>query len=310
LKALVAEDSPTFRLALERMLKKWGYEVVLAENGLTAWEILQADDSPRLALLDWMMPGLDGVEVCRRVRELNREPYIYIILLTAKNTAEELVEGMEAGADDYLTKPVNSHELRVRLRAGRRIIDLQEELVTAREALRRQATRDALTGLWNRNSMTEVLARELKRTKRESSALSVIMADLDHFKNVNDTLGHAAGDAVLIEAARRMNQCIRPYDAACRYGGEEFLMVLPGCGLAGAVNRAQDIRTAIAQSPFEIPEGSLNVTCSLGVASTGGVCGFDAALLVREADEALYAAKRNGRNRVEMASSEVLILAK
>jgi two-component system, cell cycle response regulator len=310
LKALVAEDSPTFRLALERMLKKWGYDVVLAENGLAAWDILQAEDSPRLALLDWMMPGLDGVEVCRRIRELNREPYIYIILLTAKNTAEELVEGMEAGADDYLTKPVNSHELRVRLRAGRRIIDLQEELVTAREALRQHATRDALTGLWNRNSMTEILARELKRARRESNALSVIMADLDHFKNVNDTLGHAAGDAVLFEAARRMNQCIRPYDAACRYGGEEFLMILPGCGIAGAVNRAQDVRTAIAQAPFQIPEGSVNVTCSLGVASTGGVCGFDAALLVREADEALYAAKRNGRDRVEMASPEVLMLAK
>ena len=178
MKVLVAEDSPTFRLALERMLKKWGYEVVLAENGLAALEILQAEDSPRLALIDWMMPGSDGVEVCRRIREMNREPYIYIILLTAKNTAEELVEGMEAGADDYLTKPVNSHELRVRLRAGRRIIDLQEELVTAREALRRQATRDALTGLWNRNSMTEILARELKRAKRESNSLSVIMADL------------------------------------------------------------------------------------------------------------------------------------
>jgi len=127
---------------------------------------------------------------------------------------------------------------------------------------------------------------------------------------VNDTLGHAAGDTVLFEAARRMNQCIRPYDAACRYGGEEFLMILPGCGIAGAANRAQDIRTAIAQHPFQIPEGSLNVTCSLGVASTSGACGFDAASLVREADEALYAAKRNGRNCVEMPSPEALILEK
>jgi diguanylate cyclase (GGDEF)-like protein len=310
LKALIAEDSPTFRLALERMLKKWGYEVVMAENGLQAWEILQVADPPRLAILDWMMPGLDGVDVCRRVRDLNREPYTYILLLTGKNTSEELVEGMEAGADDYLTKPANSHELRVRLRAGRRIIELQEELVSAREALRRQATRDPLTELWNRNSLAEILPRELKRAYRESSAVAIIMADLDHFKQVNDTHGHAAGDAVLCEAARRIIGCIRPYDAACRFGGEEFLIVLPSCYLTGAVIRAEDIRHAIASTPFQIPDGQIDITCSLGVACTTGACGLDGQLLTREADEALYAAKRKGRNRVDFAASEALVLTK
>jgi len=298
-KALIAEDNAGFRTVLERMLRKWGYEVVAASNGLEAWAVLQAPDPPRLAILDWMMPGLDGVEVCRRVREANREPYIYILLLTAKDTAEELVEGMEAGADDYLRKPVDSHELRVRVRAGRRILDLQEEVVRGREALRKLATCDPLTGLWNRNALFDILSRELKRAKRESSPISLLMADLDHFKQVNDTLGHAAGDAVLQEAARRMTGCVRPYDAVCRYGGEEFLIVLPGCDLADATLRAEEIRSAMAESPFQIAESNLNITCSLGVAASSGSAGLDAQGLTREADEALYSAKRNGRNRVE-----------
>ena len=301
-KALIAEDNTGFRLVLERMLRKWGYDVVAAENGLEALEMLQVADPPKLAILDWMMPGLDGVEVCRRVREQNREPYIYILLLTAKDTAEELVEGMEAGADDYLRKPVDSHELRVRIRAGRRILDLQDEVVRAREALRQQATRDPLTGLWNRSAMFDVLTRELKRAKRESSPLSIVMADLDHFKQVNDKLGHAAGDAVLQEAARRMAACVRTYDAPCRYGGEEFLIVMPGCDLADATLRAEEIRSAIAGTSFQIPEGSLNVTCSLGVSASSSAAKFEPNALLQEADEALYAAKHKGRNRVEVSS--------
>ncbi|MBZ5593593.1 MAG: diguanylate cyclase [Acidobacteriia bacterium] len=304
MKALIADDNAGFRTVLERMLRKWGYDVMAASDGLAAWAALQAPDPPRLAILDWMMPGLDGVEVCRRVREENREPYIYILLLTAKDTAEELVEGMEAGADDYLRKPVDTHELRARVRAGRRILDLQEEVVRGREALRKLATCDPLTGLWNRNAMLEILARELKRAKRELSPLSLLMADLDHFKQVNDTLGHAAGDAVLQEAARRMTGCVRPYDAVCRYGGEEFLIVLPGCDLADATLRAEEIRSAIAASPFQIAEGNLNVTCSLGVAASSGSAGFDAFALTREADEALYSAKHNGRNRVEILTPQ------
>lgn len=307
LRALIAEDNPGFRQILERMLTKWGYDVVVAENGLKAWEQLQTADPPRLAILDWMMPGLDGVEVCRRVRELNREPYIYILLLTARDSSEELVEGMEAGADDYLRKPVNNHELRVRLRAGRRILDLQEELVQAREALRRQATRDPLTELWNRAAMFDILERELKRARRESGTVSILMADLDHFKEVNDRLGHAAGDAVLREAARRMSLCVRPYDMPCRYGGEEFLIVLPGCDLAGATIRAEEVRSALAAPPFQIPEGVLSVTCSLGVTASSGDAGFDASALLHEADEALYAAKHNGRNRVEVFASQPVL---
>jgi two-component system cell cycle response regulator len=307
LKALIADDNAGFRTVLERMLRKWGYDVVVASDGLEALAALQAPDPPRLAILDWMMPGLDGVEVCRRVREENQEPYIYILLLTAKDTGEELVEGMEAGADDYVRKPVDSHELRVRVCAGRRILDLQAEVVRGREALRQLATCDPLTALWNRNAMFDILTRELKRAKRESGSISLIMADLDHFKQINDTLGHGAGDVVLQEAARRITTCVRPYDAVCRYGGEEFLIVLPGCDLADATLRAEQIRSAIAATPFQIPEGDVNLTCSLGVTASSGPAGYDAALLAHEADEALYTAKHNGRNRVESFTPQAVM---
>jgi two-component system cell cycle response regulator len=307
-KVLIAEDNPGFRQILDRMLKKWGYDVITASNGLEAWGMLQAPDAPRLAILDWMMPELDGVEVCRRVREQNLEPYIYILLLTAKDTSEELVEGMEAGADDYMKKPVNSHELRVRVRAGQRIIDLQEDLVRAREALRRQATRDQLTELWNRSAMFDILAAEVKRAKRDSSTVSILMVDLDHFKRVNDTFGHAAGDAVLREAARRMVACVRLYDSVCRYGGEEFLIILPGCDVAGATLRAEEIRVAIAKDAFQIPEGRLDITCSVGVACSSDANSLDLSELVREADEALYAAKHNNRNRVEVFTPQAALV--
>ena len=167
MKVLAAEDNPVFQSMLRALLTKWGYDVVQARDGLEAWRILASADAPRLAILDWMMPGMDGVELCRRVRIAGREPYIYILLLTARTESEDLVEGMEAGADDYLTKPFNAHELRVRLRAGRRILDLQEQLMVAREALRDQATHDGLTGLLNRVTILDALRTELTRAARE-----------------------------------------------------------------------------------------------------------------------------------------------
>src|ERR1700694_2306180 len=200
MKILAAEDNPVFQSMLRSMLTKWGYEVILAADGTQAWSALQEDCPPRLAILDWMMPGLDGVEVCRRLRAANREPYIYVLLLTARTDSQDLVEGLDAGADDYLTKPFNATELRARLRAGRRIVELQEDLLMAREALRQQATHDGLTGLLNRHAMMEVLQTKLARSQRGSQPLSILMVDLDHFKRVNDEFGHLDGDAVLREA--------------------------------------------------------------------------------------------------------------
>ena len=302
MRILVAEDNPVFRGMLHNLLAKWGYEVVPAADGVEAWDTLQAPDAPRLALLDWMMPGLDGVEVCRRIRATTREHYVYVLLLTAKTDQEDLVAGMDAGADDYLTKPFNTHELRVRLRAGRRILDLQQELLLAKDALCDQASHDGLTGLWNRNSILEILQKEIARATRESSALSVLMADLDNFKQINDTFGHLAGDAVLRESALRMSGQIRSYDAIGRYGGEEFLIVLPGCDREGGIAQAVRLRECIANLPFDTPSAMIHVTCSLGVCCTQAGDELQIDALIRAADEALYHAKHLGRDRVEPVS--------
>ena len=298
MRILIAEDDAISRRLLETVLGKWGYEVVVAVDGEQAWETFQSEDAPRLAILDWMMPGKDGIEVCRRVRERPGAPYVYILLLTAKSQREDLVNGMEAGADDYITKPFDANELKVRLRAGRRILELQSQLMAAQESMREQAERDSLTGLWNRNSIFEILRRELTRADREAAPLAVIMADLDHFKDLNDTHGHMAGDAVLREAVRRMGAGVRSYDAIGRYGGEEFLIVLPGCDGRSGVCRAERLRKLICAEPFDTSEGRISVSCSLGVASTVECDSLDCDTLVRAADAALYRAKHNGRNCV------------
>jgi diguanylate cyclase (GGDEF)-like protein len=298
LRVLVAEDNPIFQAMLGGILDKWGYETVRARDGEEAWKVLQSEESPRLAILDWMMPKLDGVEICRRVRALGREPYVYIVLLTARTESRDLVEGMDAGADDYLTKPFRNHELRVRLRAGRRILDLQEDLMRAREALREQATHDALTGLHNRGSILDILHRELARGGREGQPLALLLADLDHFKQINDTSGHLAGDAVLRATAQRMKSALRSYDSVGRYGGEEFLVVLPGCHGDSACNQAERIRQAVESAAVEYGDERLHVSCSIGMAHREQPTAADANGLIREADVALYVAKNLGRNQV------------
>ena len=294
---------------LQSFVGKWGYEPILCEDGPAAREVLQRADAPKLAILDWMLPGVHGVDLCREIRARGHEPYIYVILLTSRTTKEDFLEGMGAGADDYVVKPCDAHELRVRLRAGRRILDLQDELIAAREALREQATHDPLTHLWNRAVILEMLSQELERERRGEAPLSVVMLDLDHFKQVNDTYGHGTGDAVLRETARRMKSGLRTYDMVGRYGGEEFVIVLPGCDAAAAHNLAERVRTQLCATAIDTAEGPVSVTCSAGVASTTGLAWMDPAELLGAADAALYRAKANGRNRVEIASSLVLTLA-
>jgi len=296
MRILIADDSLLSRRLLEQTLRGWSYDVVVASDGAEAYELLSGPDAPSLAILDWMMPGYTGPEICRMIREKNVEPYTYILLLTSRNEKEDVVTGMDAGADDYITKPFDRHELQVRLRAGTRIVELQEQLLSTREALREQATRDYLTHLWNRSAILETLERELARANRESARFGVVLADLDHFKAINDTWGHAAGDLALKEASRRMQSALRPYDAIGRYGGEEFLLILPGADLEETAWLADRVRTAIRSEPVIWNGAPITLSCSFGCTTVAK--GFTADVLIRTADEALYAAKRGGRDRV------------
>jgi two-component system cell cycle response regulator len=300
MRILIADDSIVSRHLLDATLRKWGYEVVVACDGVEAWNALQAAEGPLVAILDWVMPGLTGPEVCRRVREREKErdTYTYLLLLTSKSLKEDLIEGMESGADDYITKPFDQHELKVRLRAGTRIIELQRELVAAKEALREQATKDFLTRIWNRSSILDILQRELSRGMREKRPVGVVLADLDHFKSVNDTYGHFAGDAVLREFTRRMQGSIRAYDAIGRYGGEEFLIILPGSDDANTQAQAERMRAALDRLPMEINDEERVVTCSFGATSWQPGMEPNSEALIRVADDALYVAKHQGRNRV------------
>jgi two-component system cell cycle response regulator len=305
MRILIADDSIVSRHLLDATLRKWGYDVVIACDGTEALNVLQAAEAPRVAILDWVMPGLTGPEVCKRVRARAKDEdsdYTYILLLTSKSQREDLIEGMESGADDYLTKPFDQHELKVRLRAGTRIIDLQRELVAAREKLREQATKDFLTRVWNRSSVLDILQRELLRGARERRPVSVLLADLDRFKLINDTFGHFAGDAVLKEFARRMQASMRPYDSLGRYGGEEFLMVLPGCDEANAFAQGERLREALASDPVSLNDVPYTVTASFGACTWSPESTAPAEAVIATADLALYEAKRQGRNRVVFRS--------
>ena len=298
MRVLIADDSIVSRHLLEATLRKWNYDVIVACDGNEAWSILDQPDPPALAVLDWMMPGLTGLDICRRIRKQSREPYTYVILLTAKNLREDVIEGLEAGADDYVTKPFDQHELNVRLRAGRRIVELQAELLKAREELREQATHDSLTRIWNRPAILEILQREIERAARDRVPASVVMLDLDHFKVINDTHGHVAGDAVLCEAVRRMQASMRKYDDIGRYGGEEFLIVLAGCDQESSCRQAERLRAAISNEPMRLSDCYISVAASFGVTTALYAGLATPEILIHAADEALYQAKRAGRNRV------------
>ncbi len=305
MRILIAEDDPVSRRLLEATLVRWDYEVVVTCDGPAALECLQRDDAPSLALLDLIMPGMNGDEVCRLVRDRTNGKYIYLLLLTAKSHKADLIHGLNAGADDYLVKPVDPMELKARLNTGRRILGLQEQLIAARETMRRQAMRDGLTGAWNHAAILDILKCELHRAQREGNSVCVVLADLDHFKDVNDTFGHLAGDEALCEAYRRMANAMRPYDMIGRYGGEEFLIVLPGCDEPGALHFCERLRGHIADSPVTYKKEEITVTVSVGAVVHDSNESADCQALLQAADLALYRAKHAGRNRVEITSAVV-----
>jgi two-component system, cell cycle response regulator len=302
MRILVAEDDALSRTLLERTLQRAGYDVVAVADGAEALVELSRQDPPRLALLDWVMPQKDGLWVCREVRNRKEQAYTYLILLSSRESKQDIVFGLESGADDYLTKPFDVDELKARLRTGERILELEDRLVEARESMRFQATHDLLTSLWNRGVIMELVTREILRTRREGTCTAVMMCDIDHFKRINDQYGHAVGDEVLREVARRLQLSVRSYDMVGRYGGEEFLLALNRCDPASAVSRAENLRSVIGGRPIQAGKEKLTVTISIGLALSTDFGNHGVDEILHEADVALYSAKAGGRNCVRVAA--------
>jgi len=298
---LVADDDPLFCRLLESWLRKWNYRVTTPEDGLKAWNVLQHnDDAPQLLVLDWLMPAINGRELCQRIRSRKQLRYPYIVLLTAKDDKQDLVTALESGADDYLTKPFDMRELQARLRVGKRILTLQEELIKAREELRFEGMHDRLTELWNHGAILDFLHRELERTRRTREPLGILMLDIDHFKAVNDTHGHLVGDEVLKQVAGRLFRSARVYDWVGRYGGEEFLSIVSACSTENLRKHAERIRAGIAEEPISTSAGEVKVTVSIGATGALFDPDCDQQTLLQYADSALYRAKKRGRNCVEL----------
>ncbi len=313
MKILIAQADELSRNLLRTTLAYWGHEVVVASDGAGAWEELEKAGAPGVAILEKNLAGLDGMEICRNVRARASENYIYLFMATALGHEQEITEGMQAGADDFLTKPLNADELMVRLRIGKRILEMEDELRRAHGAIRYQTTHDPLTGLVNRTAVIDTLQRELARARREGNHIGVILAEVDRLKEINDKYGHAAGDAVLREAARRIRSMVRPYDTVGRYGGEEFLVIVPGCDDKAALSQAERLRAVLAAQTMDLSEwgkfssateGKISPTLSLGVATAGTT--NEPELLLRVAEAALTRAQKAGRNRVELATSHDL----
>jgi diguanylate cyclase (GGDEF)-like protein len=304
MQVLIADDNKDLTESLAYLAREWQFDAIAVHNGEAALAELRKTEGPILALLDWIMPVIDGIDICRELRKDTSRPYRYVILMSGRGGKERMLEGLNAGADDYLIKPVDPNELHARLCTGKRILLLQEQLLKTQHLLREQATRDSLTGLWNRAMVMEILERELTRSQRESSALTVLMGDIDHFKTINDTYGHLVGDQVLTQTAQRLLKALRPYDSIARYGGEEFLAVFPKCDATAALNLAERLRQCLAANPVIADGREIPVTLSLGVATSDGLA--SATDLLRRADEAMYRAKIAGRNRVFAANAPTL----
>lgn len=311
---LIADDDVVTRTMLKTVLLRKGHRVVEMEDGQSAWEFLCAthrspgEEPIQFVISDWMMPGMDGPSLISRIRSADFPRYTYIVMLTARSAIEDTVTGLEAGADDYLTKPFDLNEFRARVAIGERILSLEMRLREANDKLEEMATHDSLTGLLNRRALYDCSSRELSRVQREQLPLSVIMIDLDHFKEINDRYGHLIGDQALLHAAGILQRSLREYDLLGRWGGEEFLMVLPGTDGPESLAVAERLRNEISRSPLHLADGRrISVRASFGVANLDlGTLENRFEALVDNADLALYQAKRQGRDRVLRFSLELL----
>ena len=296
MKILIAEDDSVSRRILETHLTKWGHRVVAVRDGAEAWEVLQRLDAPRIAVLDWVMPHIDGPELCCRIREASDRPFTYIIILTAKEKTSDIVVGLDAGADDYLTKPFHAQELRSRIGAATRIVLLHEKLEEANAKLFMMSRTDSLTRVYNRAAIMERLDQEVDRSLREEIPLAVMMVDVDNFKRVNDAHGHLTGDKVLVEVAQRLCAEGRPYDTIGRYGGEEFLTVCPGPRLEDVTTMAERIRQRIKGTPVAADGHRLDITVSVGAIWVDASLRVSSQEVILSVEALLHQAKRAGRD--------------
>ena len=296
MRILIAEDDFTSRTVLAGVLKKERHEVTAVVNGEEALQVMQQPDAPALAILDWMMPEMDGTEVVRRVRAMRSDRPPYIIILTTKSDKADIITGLDAGANDYLTKPFDPGELRARVEVGRRMIEMQDALIESREKLSHQATHDPLTGLLNRRAILDRLREELARTGRNGDLLAVGMCDIDHFKQVNDTYGHQTGDDVLCGLTQILRDSLRAYDSLGRMGGEEFLVIAPMKVGMDCLSVFSRLCLRVAENKIKTRSGVLSVTVSIGLAYVAVESTVDQ--ILEAADVALYRAKAQGRNRV------------
>ncbi|MEA2004664.1 MAG: diguanylate cyclase [Acidobacteriota bacterium] len=294
---LIAEDDFIICQELAKTITDWGYNTFIAKDGNEAWEIIQNKDV-RIAIFDWMMPGINCIELCRKIREKSHEQdndakYLYTILLTGKDQQADVIQGLSAGVDDYMTKPFDFLELKFRIQKGVRIIELEEKRI-------RLASFDSLTELWNRKKIFGLLNEEFERSTRENNPIGVIMADIDQFKKINDTYGHLVGDHVLVEISSRFRKSLREYDKIGRYGGDEFLILIPGCKPEDLIIIAKRLCKSISEKKIETVAGPLNVTISLGGVSSRSFPFDSPEKLVQASDKALYIAKSKGRNRLSI----------
>lgn len=299
---LVADDESTLRLILSKALKKWGYEIVEAENGAEAVSVLNGQNPPKIVILDWMMPEMSGIEVIRSIRKKEADVPFYIIMLTSKSEKSDIIEGLNEGADDYLAKPFDLGELRARINAGKRIVELHKELVDSKKKLEYQLEHDVLTGLYSRRFIMEKLNREIARSQRTGSSFAVAICDIDHFKKINDSYGHQAGDIVLREFGKILEGNLREYDSVGRIGGEEFLMITPLKNEEDEISLFERVRSKVENGRIAVESGEISMTVSIGV--TFYESGKDSDKIISEADKALYIAKNSGRNRVVFSKNQ------
>ena len=305
MRAVIADDDRTTTAILSKALTQSGIDVAVADDGMAAWQLLNAPAAPSLAIVDWMMPGLDGIELCRRVRRSPSLAGLYMILLTGRNSRSDMITGLDAGADDYMTKPVDADELRARVQVGRRVLGLHRrlaeqvsELQSARDHLARLVSTDVLTNVYSRRWWFEQTSTELSRCIRYGRTFSLLAIDLDFFKQVNDRFGHEGGDRLLQQFADMLRRECRQSDIIGRLGGEEFAVLVPETTLADAKHVAARIVAACRELTLGtgVSSGTAASSCSIGISQLRDD-DMTVESVLRRADRALYCAKKRGRDR-------------